>query len=490
MRHVLGLVSITLALTGATAHAVDLTAGKIAKFFDKDGPLKDKALVKVVKDPAIAAPLPDPTCPGTSSVRLITDTQDTGPIALNCQRWAASGSTGFKYLDKGLSAGGLKVGKLKATSKGGLLLLKWKGFNYGQIALDGPVQYVETRLTIDGTEYCARFEAPPSEEKKNEAGKVIFKGPSTGCSPLPTPTSTPSPTDTPIPPETFTPTATATDTPTPTSTATVTDTPTTTATPTQTSTSTPTAIPDAFRVDSLELREPRIWVDIGVCVDVTDPNFLGVSINELIADAITMDSEPDGLLDASIVSVFRPLEQPPASGALAEIHTADCTVPFGGEVCSPGGQPPGLTSYTNQSSGTCVTPVAGTTGPGNIGTYPPGISTPAADCYASQQIDTTFDLAGIQIDLENVVEGATYVGNPATSLSDGLIVGFLSKADADGIILPMDLPIVGGQPLSNFLAGDADSCATSNDTDIGPSGAVGWYFYLNFTAHEVTWTGP
>jgi hypothetical protein len=490
MRYALGLVLICLALAGSTAHAVDLTAGKIAKFFDKDGPLKDKALVKVVKDPAIAAPLPDPTCPGSSSVRLITDNQDTGPIALDCQRWKAAGSSGFKYLDKGLSAGGLKVGKLKVTAKGGLLLLKWKGFYYGQIAIDGPVAYVEARLTIDGTEYCARFEAPPSEEKKNEPGKVIFKGPSTGCDPLPTPTSSPSPTDTPIPPETFTPTATATDTPTPTQTATATDTPTAPPTATQTSTVTPTAIPAAFRLDSLQLRDPHIWIDIGVCIDVTDPNFLGLSINELIADAITMDSEPDGLLDASVLSVFRPLEQPPAPGAIAEIYTADCTAPLGSEVCAPGAQPPGITSYTNQSSGTCVMPVTGTTGPDNLATYPPGISTPAADCYASQQIDATFDLAGIQIDLENVVEGATYVGTPATGLSDGLIVGFLSEQAANGILLPMDLPIVGGQALSTLLPGGQNSCATSDDTDIGPSGVRGWYFYLNFTAHQVTWTGP
>ncbi len=493
MRLVLTLALATLTMAAPASRAIDLTAGKIAKFSDKPGLVKDKALVKFVKDLAIVAPLPDPTCPGTSSYRLITNNQDTGPIGLNCANWKTAGSSGYKYLDKGLVAGGLKVGKVKATSKGGLLLLKWKDFNYGQIAIGGPVDYVEARLTIDGTEYCGRFESPPSEVKKNEAEKVIFKGPSTACGPLPTATATPSATDTPVPPESFTPTSTATNTPTSTHTATITETPTASETPTDTATATPTAIPNAFRVDSLSLRDPHVFVDIGACVDVTEPIGLGVSINELISDAITMDGDvpADGLLDVSILSVFRPLEQPPLAGAIAEIYTGDCTVPFGSESCSPGAAPPGITSYVNQSSGTCATPVGGTTGPANVGTYPPGIASPAADCYASLPLDSTFDLAGISIALEDVVQGATYVGAPATSLTDGLIIGFLSEADADAILLPASLPaFLAGKPLSSVLAGGSGSCASTDDRDTGPSGAMGWYFYLNFTAHEVTWTGP
>ncbi len=202
------------------------------------------------------------------------------------------------------------------------------------------------------------------------------------------------------------------------------------------------------------------------------------------------DSPADGLLDLNLLSVFRPLTQPPLAGAIAEIYTGECTVPFGSESCSPGATPPGITTYANQSSGICATPIGGTSGPANLGTYPPGIASPAADCYGSLPLDTTFNLAGIDIALEEVVQGATYVGAPATSLTDGLIIGFLSEADADLIILPASLPIVGGSPLSSVLAGGTGSCAPTDDRDTGPSGATGWYFYLNFTAHEVTWTGP
>ncbi len=78
MRNALALATACLIFTGAAVQAVDLTAGKIAKFGNKAGAVKDKALVKFVKDPAIVAPLPDPTCPGTSAYRLITNRHDTG----------------------------------------------------------------------------------------------------------------------------------------------------------------------------------------------------------------------------------------------------------------------------------------------------------------------------------------------------------------------------------------------------------------------------
>jgi len=85
---------------------------------------------------------------------------------------------------------------------------------------------------------------------------------------------------------------------------------------------------------------------------------------------------------------------------------------------------------------------------------------------------------------------ATYVGNPASSLSNGLIVGFLAESTADTILLPPTVPLFGNQPLSVVLPGGTGNCALHDDRDVGPGGALGWYFYLNFSAHRVTWTGP
>jgi hypothetical protein len=487
-------VVLALVVGVGPARAVDLTAGKIIKFINKDGALKDKALVKFVKDPGIAAPLPAPTCPGTSEFRLVTDRHDSGPIALNCNLWKAAGASGFKYLDKGLSAAGLKIGKIKATSSGGLMLLKWQGFNYGQIAIDGPVDYAEARLTINGTEYCGRFESPPSTVKKNELEKIILKGPSTACQVLPTPT--PTSTRTPTVTRTSTPTQTPTATPTATNSPTVTITPggptlTPTATPTVTDTPGPTAIPEVFRANHIALRDPHVFVDVGECLDLTEaPGILDIYVNGLIADAIQEDPDMTGSFALNVLAAFRPLVQPPGAGGDVEIHTGECTTPLFGETCSPGATAPAVTTYVNQTAGTCLTPIAGTTGPGNTGAYTPGIVSATAPCLASQPTSVSFALDVINIDLENVVVGGTYDGNPADDIINGLIVGFLSEEDADNILIPQDVIIVGGDPLSSVLAGSEFGCAPHDDRDIGPGGEPGWYFYLEFSAHRVTWTGP
>lgn len=478
----------------APAGAVDLTAGKIIKFADKEGAIKDKALVKFVKDPAIVAPLPAPTCPGTSQFRIVTNRHDSGPFALDCNRWTPTGSSGFKYLDKGLSAGGLKIGKIKATSSGGLMLLKWQGFNYGQIAVDGPIDFAEVRLTINGTEYCGRFESPPSEVKKNESAKVIMKGPSKACIPLPTPTTTP--TRTPTTTRTPTSTPTSTPTPTPTNTPTITVTPggptlTPTATPTVTDTPGPTAIPEVFRANHVALRDPHVFIDIGACLDLTEaPGILDTYVNGLIADAIQEDPDNSGTFDLNVLAAFRPLVQPPGLGGDVEIYTGECTTPLFGETCSPGAQAPAVTTYVNQTSGACVAPVAGTTGPGNSGSYTPGIVSSTAPCLNSLPTSISFSLDVINVDLESVVVGGTYDGNPADDIVNGLIVGFLSEEDADNILIPQDVIIVGGDPLSSVLPGGEFNCAPHDDRDIGPGGEPGWYFYLEYSAHRVAWTGP
>jgi len=490
------MAASAIAIAPSGAAAVDLTGGKVAKAKDKSGTVKDKALVKFVKDPAIVLPIPDPTCPGTSSFRIRTNLDDSGVRNLPCSFWKAAGTKGFKFKDKLSSIGGLKVAKIKSGPNGGLMLLKLKGDQYGQYALQGPVDFIEARLTLNGTEYCGRFEAPPSDLKKNEIDKIIFKGPSIACQEPPTPTATP--TDT----ATATATATATNTATATATDTATDTPTPTwtpggptatptATPTVTDTPTATAIPVVYRANHVALRDPHIFVNALGCADLTDTPIAGISVNTLIADAITV--EDAGMFDLNLLAALRPLVQPPSVGATLEIYTGECTSPLFGETCGPGAGSAAVTSYLNQSSGDCVTPIAGTFGMDNdnVGTpYVPGITPASAPCFATLPTSVNFELDVINIALENVVAGATFDGTPATGLVDGLIVGFLSEADADQILIPADVILVGGQPISSVLAGGATNCALHDDRDIGPGGEDGWYFYLEFEGHEVTWTGP
>ena len=76
----------------------------------------------------------------------------------------------------------------------------------------------------------------------------------------------------------------------------------------------------------------------------------------------------------------------------------------------------------------------------------------------------------------------------AISIGD-LLIGFISETDANATIIPTSFPLVGGQPLSKLLAGGSGACPGYSDKDTD-NGVVGWWFYLNFPAAKVPWTGP
>lgn len=90
------------------------------------------------------------------------------------------------------------------------------------------------------------------------------------------------------------------------------------------------------------------------------------------------------------------------------------------------------------------------------------------------------------IRLRDAQVAASYSGTPASSLSNGLLRGFITQADAEATILPDTLPVVGGRSLASVLRGGAGSCARGSDQDMHPTHGVGWWFFLNFPAGVVT----
>ena len=96
-------------------------------------------------------------------------------------------------------------------------------------------------------------------------------------------------------------------------------------------------------------------------------------------------------------------------------------------------------------------------------------------------------LGDLAVTLGDVQLAGTFVGEVlVTSLESGLIRGFLSETDADLLLLPKDLPIVGGQPLSVLLPGGTNNCAFGDDRDMH-EGVLGWWFYFNYTAGHETY---
>src|SRR5262249_315890 len=144
------------------------------------------------------------------------------------------------------------------------------------------------------------------------------------------------------------------------------------------------------------------------------------------------------------------------------IFFADCTSPMATTSCAPGaGGVTASTTATNMSGGQCLSAIAGTTHP-----YTPAITNTTAPCFVTNTVPAvTINLGGIPVTLRDARIAGTYVGNPATSLANGLLVGFISETDANATIIPTSFPLVGGQPLSKLLAGGTGACPTYSDKD-------------------------
>lgn len=242
--------------------------------------------------------------------------------------------------------------------------------------------------------------------------------------------------------------------------------------------------PEPFRISDLDLRDPHVFleIDIGIpfCLDFTDDPLpvVDFSFNESLQTAITTDGDADGFLDQSSLLLFRPLEL--VGPAILELAGGQCTAPIETTMCAADPLVPStLFDYDGIDQGTCLEALPGTTSG-----YSPAIDEPSLPCFVTLPQDLILDLQGLQVTLLDAQISATWVGDPVTELMTGLIRGFLRESDADQILLPPEIPVVGGQPLSLLLPGGSGNCALGDDLDLH-KGETGWWFYLNATAQSV-----
>jgi len=66
-------------------------------------------------------------------------------------------------------------------------------------------------------------------------------------------------------------------------------------------------------------------------------------------------------------------------------------------------------------------------------------------------------------------------------IGPGLLRGFLSEQDAEAIIFPDEIEVIGGRSLASLLAGGQGNCADSSDMDQF-DGVDGWWFYFDIEA--------
>ena len=217
--------------------------------------------------------------------------------------------------------------------------------------------------------------------------------------------------------------------------------------------------PEGYRIAQLELRDPHAFVKFGLfCLDVTD------MVNSQISARFNADEIGDGYLDAAVAMVFRPLNL--VGPSAVNLHVAQCTAPVESTTCS-SGEAQYDTYAMSQESGTCMEPVAGTTSG-----FEPSIDIPTGGCFATDPVDMTITVADLDLDLKAARLAASFSGQGSDLLTNGLMAGFLPETAADNILLPDDLPIIGGKAFSSVLPGGAGSCG--DDTrDIGPDGSLG-----------------
>lgn len=235
-----------------------------------------------------------------------------------------------------------------------------------------------------------------------------------------------------------------------------------------------------YRITSLSIKDPHTFVNIGACFDGTS------LINGQLDTNITGDSNTDDLYDLNIALSFLPLD-PSAVTSNVQVSFPDCNVSTNSCHETAIDPTPHAGIATNMSTGTCLTPVTGTT----RASYG-AIALPEGPCFSTNFGTTSFDVSGITLTLRDTRFAAEYSGAPASMLVTGLVQGFLSEADAEATTIPESVTLVGGMPLSALLPGGAGCCrsgAANDDRDMFTDGVTrGWYFYMAFTAETVPYT--
>jgi len=251
----------------------------------------------------------------------------------------------------------------------------------------------------------------------------------------------------------------------------------------------PITPPAPLRFTDVWVRDPHFVADfpLGVgCFDFTDTPvpYVGLSVNSALYNSIVSDDDSDGYLDLSLMLLFRPFDTN-SVGEIVDARNGACVPPAGATSChvhTSGTEVRGY--YDGLPAGPCLT-----FNPGDTSGYPPGITEPTAPCFTTAPQNLYFTVFGDQpLHLRDTQISATTVGAAPDDLTKGLIVGFLREVDANAILLPASYPIVGGQPISVLLPGGAGNCSGGDDKD-DHGGYSGWWFFLNFTAENVPWTG-
>jgi hypothetical protein len=233
-----------------------------------------------------------------------------------------------------------------------------------------------------------------------------------------------------------------------------------------------------MRSSTLKIRDPHFFAPVlppFICPDFTDNDIAGQpnsAVNNQINVTLTTDGNDDGFLDSSPLWQFQN-----SNSALRRYDTAAgrCTTPLASTVCTvPSVSASDTYAAYDAGPDTCFSPIPGTTGG-----YTPAVANVPAPCFVgSAKAQAALDFNGVSVPLFGVrTGGASGASGPSGRV---MMRGFLRESDANTILLPAAVPLVGGRPLSVLLKGGTGSCATGSDKD-SLDGVPGWWFYIEQT---------
>jgi hypothetical protein len=226
-----------------------------------------------------------------------------------------------------------------------------------------------------------------------------------------------------------------------------------------------------FRISSMQLRDPHVFFQVTFfgCQDITDSSPWGFSINDGLA------SEVSGLSMNTLLQLD-PLDVTEGATGAASIVPADC---WSSSECM--GDPPEdtvATTYAASESTPCVAPAPGTTDWPVAPTGVPCVGTEPADVNLPFAEGTILPLRAARVGGRTSTEG--------TLMDAGLLLGFLSQADAETIWF--DTGTFGSASMAQLLPG-GPGCASLDGRDVH-DGEIGWWLHFEVEATPAELLAP
>lgn len=231
-----------------------------------------------------------------------------------------------------------------------------------------------------------------------------------------------------------------------------------------------TFAPDVLRLSRLELRDPHLFAQVIICADVT------AAFNDQIDSNINSDADGDGFLDASPLLLMEPFA-PPLQGRMVQTGGI-CSAPATTAECLPIAPGPAR-PFEVRDSTLCRAAL-----PGTISGYQPSVPSINGPCFTDSPQTAQQSLNGLMLELQQASLAGSYTSTAPDRIESGLLRGFIRETDADLLLIPADVPLIGGQPLSALLPGGAGNCAAGDDRDT-LDGQTGWWFYFSIQAERV-----